>query len=1608
MNDSNGYGFSIVTFPSNGIQNGAPDGLALVDPAAVVVDAFAYEGSFIPVSGAASGLTLPDIGVAESSSTPLGFSLQRVGSGSAAADFTFAPEQAETPGAVNVGQTFVAPGNGGTVPPGSGVFTLEILHFADQEASGRAIIDAPNLSAVLNALRAQDLGNDGITDYTVTLSSGDAFIPGVFFTASEAVFGTPGIADIQIQNELGVQAIAFGNHEFDNGTALLASLIDGSAPGDFSALAGSTLEGLDFQGALFPYLSTNLDFSSDVNLAPLELVQRTPVNGASKVDGENGWIVTPILTIGETLSGTTGALNPTTGGDYTPPGILDGLGAYTLDANTVRVFANHELSSADGYAYAVSDGAGGSFTLTGARVSYFDIDKTTKRIVDSGIAYSTIYDANGNVATNPGFLANDLPGFSRFCSSTLIEAEQFGDGRGLASTIYFTGEEDGGDFNPVGGAEWALDVATGEFWALPAMGRGAWENVAEIDTGTTTHVAFILADDTSPFDADGDGTDEAAPLFLYVGEKKATGNFLERNGLSGGKLYAWVSGTGETLPSEHVAAGGSLEGTWVEVDNRQDLSQVSEDGATGYDEYGYPTQRTLWTRAEALGAFGFSRPEDVATNPADGSEIVLASTGVDTYDIDGVSGNGADTFGTLYKIRTDFSDLLAPTATSTILYDGDADPTRALRSPDNLDWSKDGFIYVQEDQAEVDTLSGDEVLFNAGSLNRKEASIVRLDGETGALERVAEINRSIVRDPSSAGTPVDDLAGFAGGWETSGILDVSELFGENPGELFLFGVQAHGIDDQNRFNGDSRLTDGDLKEGGQLSFLSRPTADLGEATVEARGGFAPQRNVVTSSTVISVAANGDSMLKGEGGFTSVPLFSVGETLSGTTGALNASTSGDYSPVGILDGIGAYALDADTVRVLVSHELAAGDGSTYALENGTLLTGARVSYFDIDKGSRQIVDAGLAYDTLYNPDGTVLDEPEDFAFSDSGLNRFCSSILIEAEQFGAGNGLADRIYFTGEEFGGGTGGNEWALDLTTGDLWAVPAMGRGAWENVTEIDTGTTTHVAFILADDSSPQDIDGDGTDEAAPLFLYVGEKNAIGDNSFLDRNGLAEGRLYVWVSDTGETLPSQFNGSAASLGGSWVEIDNGQDLSQASADGSSGYDKYGYPTQATLWIQAEREGAFGFSRPEDVATNPADGSEIVLASTGVSSYDGGSDTVGTLYKIRTDFTDINAPTATATILYDGDEDPSQALRSPDNLDWADDGLIVVQEDRAAGGLFGPNAANPNDASIVSIHPITGRVSRVAEINQDVTRGAVDENVAATGQQDIGDWESSGILDVSTLFGEAPGSLFLADVQAHALDDQNRFPESLQPRLTDDDLKEGGQLMFLARDGVSLGAAAETIGVVGATTPTLGSISSPGSVGISPSPFASTPTPEQLDALAAEIQSEVNALLAANPGLDKVILLAHMQQIGIEVALAERLTDVDVIIAGGSNTRLFDDDDRPRDGDSVQGEYPIFVTNAGGTTTAVVNTDGSYKYVGRLVLDFDEAGNIIPGSYDPAVSGAYATDAQGVERSRRRRSDRPRDPGHRRRDRNPDHRHRIERLRPLQRVPQRQPFRCGR
>lgn len=98
-----GRGVVVVNYPVNGIQNGAPDGMALVDNTGALVEFLSYEGSFAGVGGAANGVTSTDIGVLELGTEAVGQSLQRQPNG------TWAAPATATLGSCN--------DNGGTPPP---------------------------------------------------------------------------------------------------------------------------------------------------------------------------------------------------------------------------------------------------------------------------------------------------------------------------------------------------------------------------------------------------------------------------------------------------------------------------------------------------------------------------------------------------------------------------------------------------------------------------------------------------------------------------------------------------------------------------------------------------------------------------------------------------------------------------------------------------------------------------------------------------------------------------------------------------------------------------------------------------------------------------------------------------------------------------------------------------------------------------------------------------------------------------------------------------------------------------------------------------------------------------------------------------------------------------------------------------------------------------------------------------------------------------------------------------------------------------------------------------------------------------------------------------
>lgn len=144
------------------------------------------------------------------------------------------------------------------------------------------------------------------------------------------------------------------------------------------------------------------------------------------------------------------------------------------------------------------------------------------------------------------------------------------------------------------------------------------------------------------------------------------------------------------------------------------------------------------------------------------------------------------------------------------------------------------------------------------------------------------------------------------------------------------------------------------------------------------------------------------------------------------------------------------------------------------------------------------------------------------------------------------------------------------------------------------------------------------------------------------------------------------------------------------------------------------------------------------------------------------------------------------------------------------------------------------------------------------------------------------------------------------------------------------------VGVIGATTPLLSSISQPGDVVI-------------YSDLRRIVQDQIDDL--RSEGVDIIILASHLQSIAEEIDLIGQLSGVDFAIAGGGDELLINDDTPLPPGDEGQGAfgpYPLTefliegqirpITNADGAVVPVVTTSGHYRYLGRITLHFDEHG----------------------------------------------------------------------
>ena len=945
-------------------------------------------------------------------------------------------------------------------------------------------------------------------------------------------------------------------------------------------------------------------------------------------------------------------------------GIPDGQGAYRLNKDTIRILVNSEIGNDKGYSYLLKSGA----LLQGARVNYIDINNAGQ-VVSGGLAYETIYDRYGKVVTSEAQVRGPgvtVGGFNRFCSANLAEANTFGAGKGAADRLFLLGEEF------TNGSMWILNVDKGELWAAPDLGYGGWESATMLDTGRTDKAAYFLGDD-------GPAT-EAAPLYLYVGSKNANGNFLERNGLAGGQLYYWKADNAAIRNEDGLAEGATGAGSWVAINAKDDTKA----GQAGYDVQGYKLGPTLRNEVFAGGGFMGYRVEDVDFNPLKPNQLAFNTTGGGKTDR-----AGDDKFGSIWTLDVNFDANGAPkSADLKHLYDGDAadNQQRGVRSPDNLDWSADGSIYVNEDRSTP--------------FEGTEASVWKVDSKTGDAERILVMNRDAVLPAGQK----DGEAGSNGAWESSGMIDVSELYGNKPGTDFFFNVQAHGVTG-------GEVSDLNLVEGGQILV----------ASAAARPVIEPLMNPVAA------------------GYATQGLYTIGETVAG------------FAATGIPDGQGAYRLNKDTIRILVNSEIGNDKGYSYLLKSGALLQGARVNYIDINNAG-QVVSGGLAYETIYDRYGKVVTSEAQVrgpGVTVGGFNRFCSANLAEANTFGAGKGAADRLFLLGEEF---TNGSMWILNVDKGELWAAPDLGYGGWESATMLDTGRTDKAAYFLGDD-------GPAT-EAAPLYLYVGSKNANGN--FLERNGLAGGQLYYWKADNAAIRNEDGLAEGATGAGSWVAI-NAKDDTKA---GQAGYDVQGYKLGPTLRNEVFAGGGFMGYRVEDVDFNPLKPNQLAFNTTGGGKTDrAGDDKFGSIWTLDVNFDANGAPkSADLKHLYDGDaaDNQQRGVRSPDNLDWSADGSIYVNEDRST-------PFEGTEASVWKVDSKTGDAERILVMNRDAVLPAGQKDGEAGSN---GAWESSGMIDVSELYGNKPGTDFFFNVQAHGV---------TGGAVSDLNLVEGGQILKLSR-----------------------------------------------------------------------------------------------------------------------------------------------------------------------------------------------------------------------------------
>ncbi|MBO9622313.1 MAG: cadherin domain-containing protein [Sphingomonas sp.] len=604
----NGFGTIGLSYPSNGIQNGNPDGIALVDNLGNVVQFVSYGGSFTAIDGPAAGIASTNVGVTETG-TQNGTSIGLVGSGDEASDFHWALIADDTPGGVNIGQSF-----GGVVPPSHG--TLNVADAATLEGN------SGTHEIVFTVTRAE--GSAGAVSATWTLGYGSATVDD--FGGGVPTSGTVSFADGATSAEVRIAVNGDTAFEADEAfTVTLSNPQGGAALGD--AVATGTITNDDAAPPAAPanvfineihYDNVGTDAGEAIEIAGAAGTDLTGYklvfyNGSNTPDAAPVYDTLALSGVIDDESNGFGALGFTRAGIQN--GVADGVALIASDGTVVQ------LLSYEGTFTAAAGTPAGGLTSTDIGVSQDPAPAAGLSLQLKGLGSSAVdftwadssASSFGSLNAGQGVLPADGPSHLRIDDARVAEGDsgtsnlvftvhRAGGQAGAVSVDYavqLNGSADSADLAPGAALAGTISFAAGEFSkqiVVPVAGDtvGEGNETFSVQLGAATGnvviddaaaVGTIVNDDPielsiSAIQGEGHVSTYAGQVVITTGIVTAVdsnGFYLQSaqgdgNAATSDGVFVYTS----TAPTVHVGDGLSVRGEVSEFAGDDQSLSVTE------------------------------------------------------------------------------------------------------------------------------------------------------------------------------------------------------------------------------------------------------------------------------------------------------------------------------------------------------------------------------------------------------------------------------------------------------------------------------------------------------------------------------------------------------------------------------------------------------------------------------------------------------------------------------------------------------------------------------------------------------------------------------------------------------------------------------------------------------------------------------------------------------------------------------------------------------------------------------------------------------------------------------------------------------------------------